>query len=60
MFTTLDNMNGNILTADLWIVAHDILLTEVVNLGSGFHAGGPAPTNDEAQQAPSFLWRCGR
>ena len=49
VFTTLDNVDRNLLTANFGIVLHDILLTKVVNLGSSFHTRGSAPTNDKAQ-----------
>jgi len=49
MFATLDDVDRNLLTANFWIVLHDILLTKVVNFGSSFHTRGTTPANDEAQ-----------
>jgi len=59
VLAALDNVDRNLLTANFWIVLHDILLAKVVNLGSSFHTRGSTPTNDEAQKAPSVLRCCG-
>lgn len=48
VFATLDNVNRNVLTADFWIVLHNVLLAKVVNFGSSFYTGGSTPANYEA------------